>query len=121
MADSKYDSKLDEDGAYETKSSVPSRGGGAGLIAETYRKILIPSITISDNSSEVFCVRFSPDGKYVSCLRALVQSLVHHMIYTNIYFVLFRFLAAGCGDGAIRVFNATTGRLAYNLQNGVLT
>jgi len=34
-------------------------------------------------------VRFSPDGK---------------------------FLAAGCGDGAIRVFNTTNGALAYNLQ-----
>jgi len=36
-------------------------------------------------------VRFSPDGK---------------------------FLAAGCGDGAIRVFNTTNGALAYNLQGG---
>jgi WD40 repeat protein len=38
---------------------------------------LVPKITISDNTSEVFCVKFSPDGK---------------------------FIAAGCGDGAIRVF-----------------
>lgn len=52
---------------------------------------LVPKITISDNTSEVFCVRFSPDGK---------------------------FLAAGCGDGAIRVFNTQTGVLAYNLQGG---
>lgn len=37
---------------------------------------LVPKITISDNTSEVFCVKFSPDGK---------------------------FIAAGCGDGAIRV------------------
>jgi WD40 repeat protein len=37
---------------------------------------LLPRITISDNTSEVFCVKFSPDGK---------------------------FIAAGCGDGAIRV------------------
>ena len=48
-------------------------------------------VTISDNTSEVFCVRFSPDGKY---------------------------LAAGCGDGAIRVFNAQYGNTAYNLQGG---
>ncbi len=34
-------------------------------------------------------MRFSPDGK---------------------------FLAAGCGDGAIRVFNAATGKLSYNLN-----
>lgn len=52
---------------------------------------LVPKVTISDNTSEVFCVRFSPDGK---------------------------FIAAGCGDGAIRVFSAQTGALAYNLQGG---
>jgi WD40 repeat protein len=69
---------------------------------------LLPRITISDNTSEVsipiinitanclnlcsmqvFCVRFSPDGNFV---------------------------ATGCGDGAIRVFNSQTGALAYNLQ-----
>ena len=52
---------------------------------------LVSRITISDNSSEVFCVRFSPDGKY---------------------------LAAGCGDGAIRVFSAQHGKLSYNLEGG---
>lgn len=52
---------------------------------------LVPKVTISDNTSEVFCVRFSPDGK---------------------------FLTAGCGDGAIRVFNTATGVLTYNLQGG---
>lgn len=52
---------------------------------------LMPRVTISDNTSEVFCIRFSPDG---------------------------RFLAAGCGDGAIRVFNVATGKLSYNLQSG---
>jgi WD40 repeat protein len=73
---------------------------------------LVPRITISDNTSEVFCVKFSPDGKFV---------------------------AAGCGDGAIRVtfhyfilwistvsnltnnskvFNSQSGVLAYNLQGG---
>ena len=50
-----------------------------------------PRLTISDNTAEVFCLRFSPDGK---------------------------FLAAGCGDGAIRVFSAQTGKLSYNLQAG---
>mmetsp|Transcript_6833 Transcript_6833/g.6137 ORF Transcript_6833/g.6137 Transcript_6833/m.6137 type:complete len:352 (+) Transcript_6833:34-1089(+) len=52
---------------------------------------LLPKITISDNKSEIFCVKFSPDGK---------------------------FLAAGCGDGAIRVFNVNNGTIAYNLQGG---
>lgn len=27
---------------------------------------LIPRVTISDNTSEVFCVRFSPDGKFLA-------------------------------------------------------
>lgn len=52
---------------------------------------LVPKMTISENSSEVFVVRFSPDGK---------------------------FIAAGCGDGAIRVFNVSNGKVAYNLEGG---
>lgn len=52
---------------------------------------LEPRITISDNTSEVFCIQFSPDGKY---------------------------LAAGCGDGAIRVFSTQNGKLAYTLEGG---
>jgi COMPASS component SWD3 len=52
---------------------------------------LAPRLTISGNTSEIFCVKFSPDGNFV---------------------------AAGCGDGAIRVFNSQTGALAYNLQAG---
>lgn len=79
MYDSKYDSK--EDAKDEGKSSY--------LSESTYR--LIPRVTISENTSEIFSVRFSPDGKFV---------------------------AAGCGDGAIRVFNAHTGALAYNLLGG---
>ncbi|CAM9585872.1 unnamed protein product, partial [Sphacelaria rigidula] len=50
---------------------------------------LHPGLTISENSSEVFATRFSPDGNL---------------------------LAASCGDGTIRIFHASTGRLAYNLQ-----
>ncbi|KAJ0405858.1 hypothetical protein P43SY_001590 [Pythium insidiosum] len=52
-------------------------------------KRLAPSVTISDCPSEVFCTRFSPDGKL---------------------------LAAGCGDGAIRVFNVHDGKLSYTLM-----
>jgi COMPASS component SWD3 len=52
---------------------------------------LVPKMTISENSSEVFAVRFSPDGK---------------------------FLAAGCGDGAIRIFNVSNGSVAYNVEGG---
>lgn len=52
---------------------------------------LVPRMTISKNSSEVFCVRFSPDGK---------------------------FLAAGGADGAIRIFNVSNGSVAYNVEGG---
>ncbi|KAG1707062.1 hypothetical protein DVH05_026258 [Phytophthora capsici] len=52
-------------------------------------KRLAPSVTISDCASEVFCTRFSPDG---------------------------RLLATGCGDGAIRVFNVHDGKLSYTLM-----
>ncbi|KAF0691911.1 Aste57867_16950 [Aphanomyces stellatus] len=52
-------------------------------------KRLAPSITISECPSEVFCTRFSPDGTL---------------------------LAAGCGDGAIRIFNVQNGTLAYTLM-----
>ncbi len=52
---------------------------------------LLSKITINNNGIDIYCVRFSPDGK---------------------------FLAAGCGDGAIRVFNSQNGSLAYTLQGG---
>ena len=52
---------------------------------------LVPSVTITENTGDVFAVRFSPDG---------------------------RFLATGSSDGSIRVFNIATGRLSYNLQGG---
>ena len=52
---------------------------------------LRPAITISEQSSEVFTVRWSPDARY---------------------------LAAGCGDGAVRVFNGENGRLAYKCVGG---
>ena len=45
-------------------------------------------LTISDNTSEVFCCEFSADGM---------------------------FLAAGCGDGAIRVFNAQVRHISFVL------
>ena len=55
------------------------------------QKKLTPSVTISENPSEIFVVRWSPDGKLV---------------------------AAGAGDGAISVFNAESGRVAFELQPG---
>jgi WD40 repeat protein len=79
-----------------SSDSKSERYAEAKLLEEKYLESkesnkLIPRITISNNTSEVFCVRFSPDGK---------------------------FLAAGCGDGAIRVFNTDNGHLSYNLQGG---
>ena len=52
---------------------------------------LTPAFTIDDCESEVFTVRYSPDD---------------------------RFVAAGCGDGTVRVYNAENGRLTYTLNGG---
>lgn len=62
---------------------------GDSSAASEYK--LEPRVTISDLTSEIFCIRFSPDGKFLAC---------------------------GCGDGAIRVFNVSNGQIAYNLQGG---
>lgn len=72
-----------------TSPSMPDSIFTPRMIESAYK--LVPKITISDNTSEVFCVKFTTDGKY---------------------------LAAGCGDGAIRVFSTTQGKLTYNLQGG---
>lgn len=55
----------------------------------THRK-LYTKFNLSDAESEVFCVRFSPDDQY---------------------------LAAACGDGAIRVYNTMTGKRAFLLHD----
>jgi len=58
---------------------------------EPSSKRLKPLLTISENSSEIFAIRWSPDG---------------------------RFIASGTSDGSIMVFNAETGKLAFVLQQG---
>lgn len=70
---------------YQANSNLPI----ISSVESSYK--LSPLLTISGNTSEVFCVRFSNDGNYI---------------------------AAGCGDGSIRIFNVSTGGLAYNLQGG---
>lgn len=63
------------------------------VIPETPRSrsghLLRHKMTISDCPSEVYCVKYSPDGTL---------------------------LAAGCGDGAVRVYDARSGELRYNLN-----
>lgn len=49
---------------------------------------LVPSMSITGLPAEVFSIRFSPDGRY---------------------------LAAACGDGTVRIFNATNGVLSQTL------
>ena len=66
-------------------------GGDENNSSDDLKIKLIPRITISDNTAEVFSCKYSDDGT---------------------------FLAAGCGDGAIRVFNSQTGVLSFNLQGG---
>ena len=50
---------------------------------------LTEKFSIADCEAEVFCCRFSPDGKY---------------------------LAAGCADGAIRVYTVLNGKLSFTLN-----
>ena len=72
-------------------AAVEAKGSEGAL---TPRRRIVPKITISDNPSEVFVVRFSPDGKL---------------------------LAAGCADGAIRVLELVNNieHLFLILQLGV--
>jgi WD40 repeat protein len=51
----------------------------------TNRKVTWRS-TLGDKSTEIFCVQFDPEDRYI---------------------------ATGCGDGSIRVYNLLTGKLAY--------
>ena len=73
----------------EAKGTTTSRTPMEGLGLHLSSKKIVPHLDISDNPSEVFVTKFSPDGKM---------------------------LAAGCGDGAVRVFDAETGKLNYNLN-----
>ena len=47
-------------------------------------------MTLGDNDSEIFCVRFDQNDKYVAC---------------------------GCADGKIKIFNLETGKMAFLLAN----
>eukprot|EP00916_Digyalum_oweni_P018905 GHVL01031539.1.p1 GENE.GHVL01031539.1~~GHVL01031539.1.p1 ORF type:complete len:342 (-),score=41.73 GHVL01031539.1:1480-2505(-) len=57
--------------------------------ATTSKRRISPRFITSDNESEVFCVRFSPDDNL---------------------------LAAACGDGSIKVYNTASGKTAYQLK-----
>lgn len=46
-------------------------------------------MTLGDSSSEVFCTRFDPEDRYI---------------------------AAGYGDGCVRIYNTETGKLAFTLS-----
>eukprot|EP00927_Polykrikos_kofoidii_P022254 TRINITY_DN20818_c0_g2_i1.p1 TRINITY_DN20818_c0_g2~~TRINITY_DN20818_c0_g2_i1.p1 ORF type:complete len:464 (+),score=67.69 TRINITY_DN20818_c0_g2_i1:75-1394(+) len=71
---------------------VDSRGSDqvfAATSSHSVRKVS-PKFILSDSDEEVFCVRFSPDDQY---------------------------LAAACGNGAIRIYNAMTGKRAFLLND----
>lgn len=65
---------------------------GAPVKSATRRKIQAKAL-IGEIGSEVFCVRFSPDGSLI---------------------------AAGCSDGGVRLYNTDTGRLSYHLNVGLV-
>ena len=47
-------------------------------------------LTMMDTEDEIFCISYDPSDKYIAC---------------------------GCGDGAIRVYNLNTGKMAFLLPN----
>lgn len=47
-------------------------------------------ITLMDSEDEIFCLKYDPTDKYIAC---------------------------GCADGAIRVFNIHSGKMAFLLPN----
>lgn len=49
-------------------------------------------MTLGDSNSEVFCAKFDPEDKYLAC---------------------------GFGDGAIRIYNMVSGKLAFTLCGNV--
>lgn len=67
----------------------PGASAAASMMEQPSRKVS-PKFMLNEDSSEVFCVRFSPDDQY---------------------------LAAACGTGTIRVYNALTGRRAFLLND----
>jgi COMPASS component SWD3 len=83
MEEKGYEGSGDAYDEEEEKSESKLAGTGPFKMAQ--------KVTIENIASEVFCVRFSPDSKY---------------------------LAAGLGDGGIQVFNAQYGNVQYNLQTG---
>ena len=73
-----------EPGTVTGRAASTTAGSGLTDGLRLSKKKIVPHLDISDNPSEVFVSKFSPDGAL---------------------------LAAGCGDGALRVFDAETGRL----------
>jgi COMPASS component SWD3 len=49
-------------------------------------------MTLGDSSSEVFCAKFDPEERYI---------------------------AAGYGDGVVRIYNLETGKLSFNLSSAL--
>uniref|UniRef100_A0A0G4HNX9 Anaphase-promoting complex subunit 4-like WD40 domain-containing protein n=1 Tax=Chromera velia CCMP2878 TaxID=1169474 RepID=A0A0G4HNX9_9ALVE len=68
-------------------SSISPTGG----LAVRSKKRIVPRFIISDNSSEIFCVRFSPDDQY---------------------------LAASHANGLIKIFSTASGKTAFQLNTG---
>ncbi|CAI2374280.1 unnamed protein product [Moneuplotes crassus] len=58
--------------------------------SETSKLVVEHIMTLMDTSDEIFTLKFDPNDKYIAC---------------------------GCGDGAIRVFNVKTGKMAFLLPN----
>lgn len=55
------------------------------------RKV-VHKMTLGDSSTEVFCTKFDPEDRYI---------------------------AAGYGDGCVRIYNLETGKLSFTLSGGL--
>ena len=49
-------------------------------------------MTLGDSSTEVFCLKYDPDDKYIAC---------------------------GYGDGAVRIYNLEQGKLSFTLAGSL--
>lgn len=63
------------------------------------KKKVLPRYILSDNESEVFCIRFSPDDTYLA----------------GLLLIKLNYASASFSSGIVKVYNTSTGKVAYNL------
>eukprot|EP00357_Protocruzia_adherens_P022906 CAMPEP_0114995856 /NCGR_PEP_ID=MMETSP0216-20121206/13973_1 /TAXON_ID=223996 /ORGANISM="Protocruzia adherens, Strain Boccale" /LENGTH=384 /DNA_ID=CAMNT_0002359967 /DNA_START=132 /DNA_END=1286 /DNA_ORIENTATION=+ len=75
----------------EDESSLPPKSDHHNLKVHAYSDYeIVHRTTFGDPDNEIFCVRFDHDDKY---------------------------LALGCADGSIKIYNVLTGKMSFTLNN----